>query len=161
MSSDGLTKTVHLVVAARVTGSQVQIVDRHGRPLTDMIERSLLGKLFRDDNPYETKWRKTLVTQLCRIKPRKNAASVSQCEWLVKCKTLSASFRQRSQDIHRPKSRQRHEKYKTTTWEEAAKRLWEQGHNRMRNVTRSGWHRWSITVANNHNKRAGGRYART
>ena len=52
------------------------------------------------------------------------------------------------------------ESYPTTSWDDAAKRMWHQGHNRYRRHSRSGWVRWAHTVANNHNKRKGGCYAK-
>ena len=161
MSSIELTRTVNLVVAATISGNQVQLVDRFGRVLTDKIDRTLLGRLVKDDNTSESKWLRKLRKQLHRIRPRTNPASSYRRGWLTKCNSLSASFRRRSFDIQRPTTRQRHENYLTHTWESAVSRLWQQGNNRKRHVTRSGWHRWSVTVANNHNKRIGGRYARS
>jgi hypothetical protein len=156
MSSAELTRTVNLVVAATISGNQVQIIDRYGRVLTDVIDRKLLGRLVKDDNTTESEWRKSLQKQLGRIRSRTKLVSSLRREWLMKCSSLSASFRMRSIVIQRPTTRQRHENYRTITWESAGRRLWHQGNNRQRHVARSGWHRWSVTVANNHNKRTGG-----
>lgn len=160
MIIDRDTRVVALIVAATKVGDQVQLIDRQGRALTGMIDRKLLGKLVREEDASKLLWQRMVRKHLGRIKPR-FAPSSPRGQWVRKCNSLAASFLRRSGDMQRPKSRQRHEEYSTKTWKSAAHRLWHQGNNRKRHVTRSGWHRWSITVANNHNKRTGGRYARS
>lgn len=79
--------------------------------------------------------------------------------WTKKALSLASSVRQRSSVERRPRTRRRFETYPTATWDRAIPRLWMQAHNRHRHHCADGWSRWSITVANNHNKREGGRYA--
>ena len=157
--SERIVERVNLMVSAYQHEGIVQLVDRNGIVLTEPIERSRLGRLPRQEDPRTTRWSRVFKKQLTRMRSRWRAAQ--QCDpWEIKYKSLAASHRYRGMEINRPKSRRRFEVYNTRSWESAFRRLWQQGNNRFRHVSRTEWDRWYVTVANNHNKRKGGRYAK-
>lgn len=148
-----------ILVTAVIEGQRATFIDRSGQPLCRSIELSRLGRLA-DDEPVRERlaWRHAvdrMKTCVCaRAYQYRNRSS-----WRTKADSLARSFNRRSRDHIRPRGRCRFEKYATTSWTLAIQRLWQQGNNRFRYVSRSGWHRWAYTIANNHNKKMGGRYA--
>lgn len=147
-----------LSVYAVLHGDVVILIDHLGRPISRRRRRSDFERDLAPSVPEVWAWRfavrrmKSQFTVRCtrRQKP----------PWQAKADSLAVAFRIRARS--RPikaRSRQRFERYATSTWKAASKRLWEQGHNCFRRHSRSGWVRWAHTVSNNHNKRQGGRYA--
>ena len=158
------TKTTvrDITVTAIIHGQFATLIDRHGRPLRRNIDVSRLGRLV-DDAPLRERWAwRHAIARMKACVAGRAAASISGCRnpWQRKADNLAKSFYLRSVDHARPRGRCRFEKYSTTTWDAAVKRLVQQGYNRFRYLNRSGWHRWSCTVSNNHNKKMGGRYAK-
>ncbi len=152
-------QVVTLLVCAIKDGERVQLIDCQGQTLTGMIDRKRLGRLSKR-SPAESAWLQAVRRQIGRLNTRFKS-NANECPWFRKCKSLAASFRLRGLDLGRPKSRRRFDCYLTKTWEDASVRLWRQGNNRHRRIQRTGWDRWATTVANNHNKRKGGRYAKS
>lgn len=144
-------------VPVLVDGDSLVIVSGSGRRLSRNIRLTELNScpdaiLFRYPH-----WQRAAN----RMRNRAEAAVQRHAggDWTQKAHTLAASVRLRRRDDRRVRARRRFESYRTQTWDEAANRMWMQAHNRFRHYHRSDWHRWAITVANNHNKRQGGRYA--
>ena len=78
--------------------------------------------------------------------------------WEQKARCLATSLRLRMKGRPGKGGRRRFDKYGTTAWPEAAKRMVSQGYNRAKRHDRSGWVLWSHTVSSNQNKRAEARY---
>lgn len=105
------------------------------------------------------RWQTAIVRLSWRLQGRARSRSLEP--WGRRCASLSASFRlRRLSHNNKDPPKKQSKKYRTSTWEAAATRLREQGHNRFRRYNRSGWSRWSHTVSNNQNKRKGGPYGR-
>lgn len=143
---------------AVATDNGVTLLDRQGRAIGPTIKRPRL------EGPID--WR---CAQHClwRVAAQRMAATISRhiasrraVPWLRRADSLAKSFKLRGQDRCRPRARQKFERFPTTEWQSASKRMWQQGHSAQRYHGRSGWIRWASTVSNNHNKRKGGKYAR-
>lgn len=139
-------------------GNRIILVDRHGRSLGGRkyladIEGALNSKSIQS-------WQWKIATQRMKGRLSSRCDNQDQTPWQRRTKSLATSWRlRRTFATPRARRRQRFQAYSTQSWEEALRRLWGQGHNRMRRHSRDGWVRWSHTVSNNHNKRKGGRYA--
>lgn len=148
-------------LTAVIQGERVTLVDRGGRVLgrSDRLDRL---SLLDDRNRLLTEWawRDAIDRIKTWISTRARSQKQSCNPWQKKVQSLESSFRRRSTEHARPRGRCRFEKYSTQTWEDAVVRLWQQGRNHYRYFSRSGWHGWAYTVANNHNKKMGGRYAK-
>lgn len=107
----------------------------------------------------QQQWAWQLLAGRLEIRLQQAIRRWTRTPWEMKVQSLAQSFRYRALDLQRPRSRRRFEKYPTTNWPAAIQRLWWQGHNHNRYHSRGPWQRWVNTVANNHNKRKGGRYA--
>jgi hypothetical protein len=161
MSRSEVTVRV-FAVSVVVCDDRGTIVDRDGRVLARDIVLDRLRPLENERKLLDAmQWITAARRMQQSLARRTNRRLAEKDPWKRKAENLAASFRRRSLDNVRPKDRGRFEQYRTTTWDEAVRRLWQQGHNRFRYFNRSGWNRWSYTVSNNHNKKSGGRYAKT
>ncbi len=145
-------------VNAVMRGGHVYLIDRNGRRISSShLLSNIVGEVS-ESVITKLSWDYAVRRMLSRCAGRRTAAKMS--DWDRKAETLSRSFLMRRRfGAFKAKGRQRFERYKTSDWETACKRVWQQGHNRYRRHSRSGWVRWAHTVSNNHNKRKGGRYA--
>ncbi len=83
-----------------------------------------------------------------------NASAQQYDPWKNRLDSLASSLRMRRRLPQTMQhSRQRFERYSTSTWEESIHRLWKQADNRMRKASRTGWERWADTVSRNHNRK--------
>lgn len=140
-----------------VRGNRFLLIDARGNRLSKWLRFEEIATEPDDGVLLQWRWKFAIYRLQHQINGKRTRAS--QDPWQTKIATLKASFRFRSFDLHRPRTRGTFDRYPTSTWEAAIHRLWQQGHNHHRYHSRSGWTRWSSTVANNHNKRKGGRYA--
>lgn len=146
-------------VNAICQGDFVILIDCHGQRLSSRKRRSDIECELGASIAGQWAWRLAVRRMKDRFTGR--CTLRQKTPWQAKADNLASSFRIRARFFHsnKARSRQRFERYSTSTWEAASKRLWEQGHNRFRRHRRGGWVRWAHTVANNHNKKQGGRYA--
>lgn len=140
-------------------GKKVTLLDRRGRALCRDVSVTKLEGPIDYRLAQKRIWER--VANWMRVNLYQRTKQRPENPWQARANNLATSFTLRSYDLSRPGARRHFETYPTTTWKAASKRMWEQGHNRYRRHTRSGWARWSSTVSNNHNKRKGGRYAKT
>lgn len=146
-----------VTVPALVDGDTLVIVSESGKHLSRLIRFDEVRECPDPVMFTHPEWLKAVARMRQRLE---NATQrLFADEWTRKAHTWAASLRRRRRDERRVKSRRRGEGYRSATWDQAARRLWTQAHNRFRHHQRTDWQRWSITVANNHNKREGGRYA--
>lgn len=159
MSKNGIT-IQHVLVTAVVHNKRATLVDAQGRVICRNVELARLGKAADEASLQERwEWRHAAARMKACVTGRITRRTAHGNPWQRKADCLAKSFQRRSTDHVRPRGRCRFEQYNTTTWDEAAKRMLQQGYNRFRYLSRSGWHRWAYTVSNNHNKKMGGRYA--
>jgi hypothetical protein len=151
-------KLVTINVTAIEWNGRVRLLDHKGRSLTQLIQRPELNDPLAQEVLTYWHWRMTCQRLSARLIARHRRRTLDA--WGRKFQTWATSLRLRGHDVGRTRTRRKFERYKTTTWPEAIDRLWHQGNNHRRYHSRSGWTRWSQNVANNHNKRKGGRYAR-
>lgn len=144
-------------VPALVFGDRLVLVDATGNRLSKWIDADRVAVDPDPEIVSQWEWNRALT----RLKAQLAGHLERQARnpWQVKCATLAKSFSLRARDLHRPRGRCRFERYSTTTWGDAAHRLSQQAQNRARYGRRPPWVRWAQCVANNHNKRKGGRYA--
>ncbi|KAA5541497.1 hypothetical protein FYK55_18235 [Roseiconus nitratireducens] len=146
------------VQAVEVNGS-LMLLDRSGKRLCGAVRQSDLGEsrnLF-----VLNAWRWSFAIDRMKVRIKRQIDNQTVDPWTRRAGSLAQSLRIRKRFARPvPSSRRRFEAYTTATWPEAAKRLWQQGNNRRRRHERTGWVRWAHTVANNHNKRKGGCYAK-
>ena len=155
------TKLEMIQALAQVQGSRVRIIDRNGKALSRWFPREVLESQPIAELEQQLRWQEATRKQAQRMASR-NASTLTS--WKARTKSLEVSFRlrRRSRDFDpKPRARQLFECYRTSNWDAAAKRMWHQAHNRFRRHASTGWARWSCTVANNHNKKKGGRYGKT
>ena len=146
-----------MMVPAIVSDETLVIVSESGKRLSRVIRFDEIAECPDPVVFAYPEWIKAALRM--RQRWEQSAQRLRADDWTRKTHTWAASLRRRKRDDRRVKSRRRGEGYPTTTWEQATHRLWAQAHNRFRHHERTDWQRWSITVANNHNKREGGRYA--
>lgn len=147
-------------VAALVQGDRVLLLDRSGKRIGCSVLADRIGRL--DDNvAAKLLWQKAAERMLAAYWEESFRRNLSG--WGKKAASLAASCRLRLLDQQRPRNRTSvvQTTYATTTWQKAAQRMWHQANNRFRLHARSGWRRWASSVANNSNKRKGGRYAQS
>ncbi len=147
-----------VTVNAIVLGSKVVLVDRHGSQLCR--QRQLADLVGRLPASVRRAWQWRVATTRMKSRLATRCGNRDLTPWERRLQSLAASFRLRGRfPLFATRGRKRFECYSTHTWDDASRRLWQQGHNRIRRHSRAGWVRWAHTVANNHNKRKGGRYA--
>lgn len=160
--AETVTQQTTVKVNALLRGDQIRLINRRGDPISKWLSTdTTVGNLFRGVNEF-LKWKTALTRVASNLNGRARARS--QTPWQRKVDVLAKSFHLRGMSLpsdSKPTQRQLHEPYSTFCWKSAVKRLWTQANNRYRRHARSGWDRWSTTVANNHNKRKGGRYSRS
>ena len=145
------------MLLAVVSGCGIILLDRHGRSIGKTIQPARLAGPIDRRSALPHLW-KLAAARMTAVGQRQQSSRYPNL-WLRRAESLAHSFNLRGRDHCRPRARQKFERYPTTDWRMAVKRLWQQGHNSFRHHSRTGWHRWAVTVANNHNKRNGGRYA--
>lgn len=147
-----------VTLLAVATDRGMTLLDRQGRAIGCTIKQSRLEGPINRRSAEPCLWRsaaqRMVGTALRRVE------SQQSCPWFKRANSLAKSFKLRGLEHCRPRSRQRFESFPTTTWTNAANRMWQQGNSAQRYHGRSGWTRWASTVSNNHNKRKGGKYAR-
>jgi len=153
------TKLEVIQVHVIVKGDRVRVMDRDGRVSGRWYVREQLEGSLASGVEVQLRWEE--ATQRLARRAASWVSSAAKSSWEAKSESLAKSFRLRALDKTRPRGRCRFESYSTKTWEEATLRLWHQANNRARRHDRNGWVLWSHTVSNNHNKRKGGRYARS
>jgi hypothetical protein len=150
---------IQVSVNAVVQDESAILIDRHGRQLSSRKRLSDLEGVL--DPSVITRWEWLLTSQRMKNCLSTRSSGRMKTPWEKRTHSLAKSFRLR---VYFPptetRRKQRFERYSTQTWRDACRRLWEQGHNRLRRHSRGGWVRWAHTVSNNHNKKKGGRYAR-
>lgn len=152
-------KTPHiqmLAVAAIVDGQRATLLDRNGRTICMSVALSRVGPVNEEQILATYAWDTAAIRMAGALLARRKRNEADP--WQRKADSLAKSFRLRSFDRAARGGRTRFEKYSTTTWPEAAKRLWQQAHNRVRRHDRGGWIRWAHTASGNGNKRADARY---
>jgi hypothetical protein len=147
-----------LTVNAIECAGQVFLIDRLGRKISRSLDPAQIEGQLQRDTLVRLQWAASVRRMQAKLKTRLSRRQLDV--WMQKASSLAASFRLRRRFCRpKPVSRQRFERYLTDTWSDACTRLVMQGINRNRRHSRSGWVRWSHTVANNHNKKRGGRYS--
>lgn len=147
-----------ITVHAIEIGGMLVLVDRHGERISRAIEwKEIIGGR---SEKILAKWQWNAVAKRMAASSQRHHQSHTNCPWARKADSLASSFRIRRRFRSPPvRRRQRFESYTTSSWSDACKRLSMQGTNRSRRHRWNGWVRWSHTVANNHNKKKGGRYS--
>lgn len=146
-----------VTVLAVVTGRGFTLLDRQGHMIGATLRATCLNGPIEPRMAEPHLWR--LATARMAATSKRYNASRRENAWLRRADSLAKSFQIRGRDRSCPHSRQRFERYSTSDWPQAVSRMYMQGINAARYHSRSGWQRWANTVANNHNKRKGGRYA--
>lgn len=140
-------------------GKWLILVDKHGHKLrsvrADQLAYEPIAGLV-EKWSWELQAKRMAFALARQIHEARNLSS-----WQRKTDSLAKSFCLRSYDLTRPTGWCHFESYPTHTWPDACHRMREQCFNRVRLNQRTGWQRWAATVSNNHNKRKGGRYAKT
>ncbi len=145
-------------VAVMVHGDTVQLLDLDGRTITKRIRSERIATELSEEFGIRLQWVSTAARIIGTMDARKHRKNSTP--WQRKARSLCVSAVLRAKDITRVRSRSFFSgKYPTSTWEAAATRMAEQGLSAARYHSRTGWARWSQSVANNSNKRKGGRYA--
>lgn len=147
-----------ITVYAIEIGGLLVLVDRNGERISRAIQRNeIIGGRSEE---ILAKWQWAAVVKTMAASSQRCHQSHTNCPWARKADSLASSCRNRRRFRSPPlRGRQRFESYSTSTWRDACKRLSMQGANRVRRHRWNGWVRWSHTVANNHNKKRGGRYS--
>lgn len=137
-------------VAAIVANGRATLLDRHGNKTKQCMSIEDLGTLT-PAGFFKVTWSRRAHAMVEALE-RRTTRRVSD-PWMRRATNLAVSFRLRRLDGPRRSGRRRFDRYATTSWSEAARRLVMQGHNRFRVRNRSGWERWAYTVSNNEKKR--------
>lgn len=127
------------------------LVDRDGHMLARGVRQDRLGPMTAEAI-FNWTWRDVVARMAKSVNARASSRRVDA--WQRRADSLSKSFSLRGRDLEYRGGRRAFDRYRTTTWSEAANRLVEQGRNRLRVCSRSGWERWAYTVSNNQKKRA-------
>lgn len=139
------------VVAVVMCRGGPALVDRDGRVLARGVCLDRLGPMTAEA-AVAWAWHDSVRRMADCLNAR--LARDSADPWLRRAEGLAKSFALRGRGLPCRGGRRVFDRYATKTWPEAAKRLVEQGHNRLRVRSRSGWERWAYTVSNNEKKRA-------
>ncbi len=146
-----------ITVNAINRGNFFILIDRRGRRLSRAFRLSDVEGYV--DPVVLDEWHWKSACSRIRFRLLSRSHSRKESPWKKRVSNLAASHRMRRRlPRTKPISRQRFERYSTKNWNDACRRLWQQGDNRARRHSRGGWVRWAHTVSNNHNKRKGGRY---
>lgn len=119
-------QVVQITVNAVAIGQKMYLINRKGQRVSrglrpEEIEGSPEAFITKD-----WQWKVAITRMKSRLTTR--SAMREESAWTRKTKSLAASFRIRRRFRSRPPhARQRFEVYSTHSWEEACKRLWEQG----------------------------------
>lgn len=127
------------------------LVDRDGRVLARGVCLDRLGSMTADA-AVAWVWHDSVHRMAGALHAR--VARGSADPWHRRAAGLSKSFALRGRVAPYRGGRRVFDRYTTRTWLDASKRLAEQGLNRLRVRSRSGWERWAYTVSNNQKKRA-------
>lgn len=99
------------------------------------------------------KWQERIKAMLSRASY--HASLCNAGPWYRRAESMACSFKLRKGQVLRWRGSKRQLDYfSTTTWENAARRLYIQGKNASRRHDQTGWVLWAHTVSNNHDKRA-------
>jgi len=141
-----------ITVHAIVEGDWFIPIDQYGNRIGKKIRASKVGGHLEPHVLSDWRWLKAI--QRMNYRSLSNTYHKQYDPWTTRIKSLACSLRVRRRLPQRmPHSRQRFQCYSTSTWEEAAPRLWQQAHNRQRKALLAGWDRWAATVSRNHNRK--------
>jgi hypothetical protein len=140
--------TLHAIVE----GDWLIPIDQSGNRIGKKVRASKVGGRLESHVLSEWCWTRAIQRMLYRA--LSNSYPEHHDPWTVRINSLASSLRVRRRLPQRmPHSRQRFERYSTSTWEESVHRLWEQANSRKRKALLTGWDRWAATVSRNHNRK--------
>ncbi len=150
--SNHLIEIRKITIHAVVDGEWLIPIDSEGNRLSTKIRTALvsdqLGSRARDN----LIWMEASRRIACRAVS--NASAKQYDPWRNRLDSLASSLRMRRRFLQSaPRSRQRFERFSTSTWEESVHRIWQQADARRRKASRTGWERWADTVSRNHNRK--------
>lgn len=143
-----------VTVLALIQNGRAWLIDGRGRIVRGIVSVEHLDTPAREDAVLRHIWKRTAVRLSSTLKAAELRHSPRlQTPWYAKADVLARSFRHRTREQARPRTRCRFEVYGTKSWPEAATRMTYQVRNRLRVDQRTPWDRWAYTVSNNHTKR--------
>ncbi|HBJ38538.1 MAG TPA: hypothetical protein DDZ51_28045 [Planctomycetaceae bacterium] len=141
-----------ITVHAIVEGDWIIPIDQSGNRIGKKVRASKVGGRLEPHVLSEWCWARAIQRMAQRALSSSNHKQYDP--WTTRIDSLACSLRIRRRLPHAmPRSRQRFERYSTSTWEESVHRLWQQAYNRQKKASLTGWDRWAATVSRNHNRK--------
>lgn len=144
-----------VTVQAVVVGERVFLINSRGRRVGKGASRSAIKSNINDNDIWLISWRIAIHRMAGKGWYESVAKSPNlMTPWQRKCHAIVCGLKLRWRASLGNNKRRSWDRFKTTTWDEALPRMYQQGYAAFNYHTKSPWQKWARTVAKNHNRKA-------
>lgn len=154
MSMAKLPQIQVVTVPAVVIGGRIYLVNSNGRRRRNGSAYRPLPASIADEIATKVKWRIVVKNMAWNGKSESAKSPNLMTPWQRKCHAIVCGLKLRWRASLGNNKRRSWDRFKTTTWDEALPRMYQQGYAAFNYHTKSPWQKWARTVAKNHNRKA-------